>query len=110
MHNSQAGHQSPGGAVLRGCNPLPTPPDPPSAGPSSSSSSPVAAPGAAAVAAHVLGLPRIGKALAETQQLVFDQATQIGVGIDPGAIQAVSAASGVWDPAIGQLTADQLDR
>ncbi|KAJ9507381.1 hypothetical protein QJQ45_006375 [Haematococcus lacustris] len=82
--------------------PLPTPPAPPSAaGPSSSKSSPVAAPGAAAVAAHELGLPRIGKGLAETRQFVFDQATQIG---------AVSAASGVWDPATGQLMADQLRR
>ncbi|GFH14677.1 uncharacterized protein HaLaN_10779 [Haematococcus lacustris] len=32
----------------------------------------------------------------------------IGVGIDPGVTQAVSAASGVWDPATGQLVADQL--
>ncbi|KAJ9507254.1 hypothetical protein QJQ45_006205 [Haematococcus lacustris] len=91
--------------------PLPTPPAPPSAaGPSSSKSSPVAAPGAAAVAAHESGLPRIGKGLAETRQFVFDQATQIGVGIDPGVTQAVSAASGVWDPATGQLMADQLRR
>ncbi|KAJ9513289.1 hypothetical protein QJQ45_001325 [Haematococcus lacustris] len=34
----------------------------------------------------------------------------IGVGIDPGVTQAVSAASGVWDPATGQLLADQLRR
>ncbi|KAJ9532653.1 hypothetical protein QJQ45_010718 [Haematococcus lacustris] len=36
--------------------------------------------------------------------------TQIGVGIDPGVTQAVSAASGVWDPMTGQLQADQLRR
>ncbi|KAJ9513414.1 hypothetical protein QJQ45_005965 [Haematococcus lacustris] len=91
--------------------PLLTPPAPPSAaGPSSSNSSPVAAPGAAAVAAHELGLPRIGKGLAEQREFVFNPATQIGVGIDPGVTQAVSAASGVWDPATGQLLADQLRR
>ncbi|KAJ9531053.1 hypothetical protein QJQ45_000932 [Haematococcus lacustris] len=77
-------------------------------GPSSSNSSPAAAPGAAAVAAHELGLPRIGKGLAEQREFVFNPATQIGVGIDPGVTQAVSAASGVWDPATGQLLADQL--
>ncbi|KAJ9518590.1 hypothetical protein QJQ45_018608 [Haematococcus lacustris] len=82
--------------------PLPTPPAPPSAAsPSSSNSSPVA---------HELGLPRIGKGLAETRQFVFKPAIQIGVGIDPGVTQAVSAASGVWDPATGQLMADQLRR
>ncbi|KAJ9521916.1 hypothetical protein QJQ45_024786 [Haematococcus lacustris] len=91
--------------------PLPTPPAPPSAaGPSSSNSSPVAAPGAAAVAAHELGLPRIGKGIAEVREFVFDPDTQIGVGIDPGVTQAVSAASGVWDPMTGQLQADQLRR
>ncbi|KAJ9506940.1 hypothetical protein QJQ45_016532, partial [Haematococcus lacustris] len=90
--------------------PLPTPPAAPSAaGPSSSNSSPAAAPGAAAVA-HELGLPRIGKGLAEQREFVFDPATQIGVGIDPGVTQAVSAASGVWDPRTGQLLADQLRR
>ncbi|KAJ9513596.1 hypothetical protein QJQ45_006107 [Haematococcus lacustris] len=92
-------------------HPLPTPPAPPSAaGPSSSNSSPAAAPGAAAVAAHELGLPRIGKGLAEQREFVFNPDTQIGVGIDPGVTQAVSAASGVWDPMTGQLQADQLRR
>ncbi|KAJ9508233.1 hypothetical protein QJQ45_030453, partial [Haematococcus lacustris] len=91
--------------------PLPPPPAPPSAaGPSSSTSSPAAAPGAAAVAAHELGLPRIGKGLAEQREFVFNPDTQIGVGIDPGVTQAVSAASGVWDPMTGQLQADQLRR
>ncbi|KAJ9532631.1 hypothetical protein QJQ45_010740 [Haematococcus lacustris] len=80
------------------------------AGPSSSTSSPAAAPGAAAVAAHELGLPRIGKGLAEQREFVFNPDTQIGVGIDPGVTQAVSAASGVWDPMTGQLQADQLRR
>ncbi|KAJ9516945.1 hypothetical protein QJQ45_027409 [Haematococcus lacustris] len=78
--------------------PLPSPPAPPSA------------PGAAAVAAHELGLPRIGKGLAEQHDFVFNPATQIGVGIDPGVTQAVSAASGVWDSKTGQLLADQLPR
>ncbi|KAJ9525668.1 hypothetical protein QJQ45_003507 [Haematococcus lacustris] len=36
--------------------------------------------------------------------------TQIGEGIDPGVTQAVSAASGVWNPTTGQLLADQLRR
>ncbi|KAJ9509591.1 hypothetical protein QJQ45_011210 [Haematococcus lacustris] len=91
--------------------PLPTPPAPPSAaGPSSSNSSPAAAPGAAAAAAHEWGLPRIGKGLTEQREFVFNPATQVGVGIDPGVTQAVSAASGVWDPQSGQLMADQLRR
>ncbi|KAJ9504541.1 hypothetical protein QJQ45_020187, partial [Haematococcus lacustris] len=42
--------------------------------------------------------------------LVSNPATEIGVGIDPGVTQAVSAASGVWDPTTGQLLADQLHR
>ncbi|KAJ9528653.1 hypothetical protein QJQ45_020370 [Haematococcus lacustris] len=48
--------------------------------------------------------------IAEMREFVFDTDTQIGVGIDPGVTQAVSAASGVWDPATGQLKADQLRR
>ncbi|KAJ9517333.1 hypothetical protein QJQ45_016698 [Haematococcus lacustris] len=48
------------------------------AGPSTSNSRPAAAPNAAAVAAHAVGLPCIGKALAETRGFVFDPATQIG--------------------------------
>ncbi|KAJ9507295.1 hypothetical protein QJQ45_006235 [Haematococcus lacustris] len=63
------------------------------------------APCAAVVAAHELGLPRIGKGLAEQRDFVFDPATQIGVGIDPGVTQAVS-----WDERSGQLLADQLRR
>ncbi|KAJ9518916.1 hypothetical protein QJQ45_026240 [Haematococcus lacustris] len=86
-----------------------------SAGPFSSNSSPAAAPSAAAAAPHVLGLPRIGKTIAEKREYVFDPATQIGVGIDPGVTQAVSAASGVWDPKTRdqesvQLMAGQLCR
>ncbi|KAJ9527226.1 hypothetical protein QJQ45_025493, partial [Haematococcus lacustris] len=84
--------------------PLPPPPAPPPAASSSSS------PSAAAAAAHAVGLPHIGKGIAETREYVFDPDTQIGVGIDPGITQAVSAASGVWDPQSGQLTADQLRR
>ncbi|KAJ9527587.1 hypothetical protein QJQ45_025871 [Haematococcus lacustris] len=55
-------------------------------------------------------LPHIGRGIAEVREFVFDPDTQIGVGIDPGVTQAVSAASGVWDPATGQLKADQLRR
>ncbi|KAJ9522289.1 hypothetical protein QJQ45_008140 [Haematococcus lacustris] len=44
------------------------------------------------------------------REFVFDPATQIGVGIDPGVTQAVSAASGVWEESSGQLVADQLAR
>ncbi|KAJ9533701.1 hypothetical protein QJQ45_026841 [Haematococcus lacustris] len=86
--------------------PLPPPPAPPPAASSSSSS----CPSAAAAAAHAVGLPHIGKGIAETREYAFDPDTQIGVGIDPGVTQAVSAASGVWDPQSGQLMADQLRR
>ncbi|KAJ9508765.1 hypothetical protein QJQ45_028071 [Haematococcus lacustris] len=87
--------------------PLPPPPAPPPAASSSSTSS---RPSAAAAAAHAVGLPHIGRGIAEMREFVFDPDTQIGVGIDPGVTQAVSAASGVWDPATGQLMADQLRR
>ncbi|KAJ9510773.1 hypothetical protein QJQ45_027602, partial [Haematococcus lacustris] len=50
------------------------------------------------------------RGIAEMREFAFDPDTQIGVGIDPGVTQAVSAASGVWDPATGQLMADQLRR
>ncbi|KAJ9530532.1 hypothetical protein QJQ45_012530 [Haematococcus lacustris] len=39
----------------------------------------------------------IGSGLADERAFQFDPATQMGIGLDPGAIQAVSAASGVWD-------------
>ncbi|KAJ9521545.1 hypothetical protein QJQ45_008840 [Haematococcus lacustris] len=87
--------------------PLPPPPAPPPAASSSSTSS---RPSAAAAAAHAVGLPHIGRGIAEMCEFVFDPDTQIGVGIDPGVTQAVSAASGVWDPQSGQLMADQLHR
>ncbi|KAJ9524923.1 hypothetical protein QJQ45_005882 [Haematococcus lacustris] len=87
--------------------PLPPPPAPPPDASSSSTSSRLSA---AAAAAHAVGLPHIGKGIAEMREFVFDPDTQIGVGIDPGVTQAVSAASGVWDPATGQLMADQLRR
>ncbi|KAJ9524307.1 hypothetical protein QJQ45_008489 [Haematococcus lacustris] len=87
--------------------PLPPPPAPPPAASSSSTSS---RPSAAAAAAHAVGLPHIGRGIAEMREFVFDTDTQVGVGIDPGVTQAVSAASGVWDPATGQLKADQLRR
>ncbi|KAJ9507207.1 hypothetical protein QJQ45_004807 [Haematococcus lacustris] len=76
--------------------------------PAASSSS--SSPSAAAAAAHAVGLPHIGKGIAETGEYVFDPDTQIGVGIDPGVTQAVSSTSGVWDPQSGQLMADQLRR
>ncbi|KAJ9505122.1 hypothetical protein QJQ45_025421 [Haematococcus lacustris] len=85
--------------------PLPPPPAPPPAASSSSSH-----PSAAAAAAHAVGLPHIGRGIAEMREFVFDPDTQIGVGIDPGVTQAVSAASGVWIPTTGQLKADQLRR
>ncbi|KAJ9513310.1 hypothetical protein QJQ45_001345 [Haematococcus lacustris] len=50
---------------------------------------------AAAAAAHALGLPRINKRIAEQREFVSNPATQIGVGIDPGVIQAVKQASGL---------------
>ncbi|KAJ9525666.1 hypothetical protein QJQ45_003512 [Haematococcus lacustris] len=83
--------------------PLPPPPAPPPAASSSSSR-----PSAAAAAAHAVGLPHIGKGISEPREYVFDPDTQIGVGIDPSVTQAVSAASGVWDSATGQLIAGQL--
>ncbi|KAJ9532595.1 hypothetical protein QJQ45_010669 [Haematococcus lacustris] len=88
--------------------PLTPPPAPPPAASRSSSTS--SRPSAAAAAAHAVGLPHIGMGIAEMREFVFDPDTQIGVGIDPGVTQAVSAASGVWDPATGQLKADQLRR
>ncbi|KAJ9526132.1 hypothetical protein QJQ45_009586 [Haematococcus lacustris] len=48
------------------------------------------------------------KGIAEQREFVFDPATQLGVGIDPGVTKAVSAASGVWDPESGRLVADRL--
>ncbi|KAJ9511036.1 hypothetical protein QJQ45_002872 [Haematococcus lacustris] len=71
--------------------PLPLPPVP---HPAASSNS---RPSAEAAAAHALGLPGIGKRRAERCDFVFYPAMQIGVGIDPGITQAVSAASGMWD-------------
>ncbi|KAJ9528055.1 hypothetical protein QJQ45_005677 [Haematococcus lacustris] len=88
--------------------PLPPPPAPPP--PAASSSSTSSRPSAAAAAAHAVGLPHIGRGIAEMREFVFDPDTQIGVGIDPGVTHAVSAASGVWNPATGQLLADQLRR
>ncbi|KAJ9509241.1 hypothetical protein QJQ45_001693 [Haematococcus lacustris] len=71
--------------------PLPPPPAPP---PAASSSSTSRRPSAAVAAAHAVGLPHIGRGIAEMREFVFDPDTQIGVGIDPGVTQAVSAASG----------------
>ncbi|KAJ9522626.1 hypothetical protein QJQ45_019704, partial [Haematococcus lacustris] len=57
---------------------------------------------------HAVGLAHIGKGIAETLEYVFDPDTQIGVGINPGVTQAVSAASRVLDEGLGQLVADKL--
>ncbi|GFH26402.1 hypothetical protein HaLaN_24546 [Haematococcus lacustris] len=43
------------------------------------------------------------KGIAEQREFVFDPATQIGVGIDPGVTKAVSAVFGVWDQESSQL-------
>ncbi|KAJ9505815.1 hypothetical protein QJQ45_029244 [Haematococcus lacustris] len=94
-------------ACVHYTRPLPPPPAPPPAASSTSTSSRQSA---AAAAAHAVGLPHIGRGIAEMREFVFDPDTQIGVGIDPGVTQAVSAASGVWDPRTGQLKADQLRR
>ncbi|KAJ9523401.1 hypothetical protein QJQ45_005299 [Haematococcus lacustris] len=61
-------------------------------------------------AAKAKPAPQPGRGIAEMREFVFDPDTQIGVGIDPSVTQAVSAASGVWDPTTGQLMADQLRR
>ncbi|KAJ9506707.1 hypothetical protein QJQ45_013619 [Haematococcus lacustris] len=90
--------------------PLPTPPAPPSAAGPSQQQQPHGSPRCRSSSSPVVGLPQIGRGLAETRQLVSNPATEIGVGIDPGVTQAVSAASGVWDPTTGQLLADQLHR
>ncbi|KAJ9505565.1 hypothetical protein QJQ45_009753 [Haematococcus lacustris] len=65
--------------------PLPPPPAPPPAASSTSSR-----PSAAAAAAHAVGLPHIGRGIAEMREFVFDTDTQIGQ--------------------TGQLKADQLRR
>ncbi|KAJ9516365.1 hypothetical protein QJQ45_011034 [Haematococcus lacustris] len=78
--------------------PLPPPPAPTPA-PGSSNNSP----SAAAAAAHAVGLPHIGKGIAEQREFVFDPATQIGMGIDPGDTQAVSAVP--RDQETGRLVA-----
>ncbi|KAJ9510406.1 hypothetical protein QJQ45_015876 [Haematococcus lacustris] len=58
--------------------------------------------GAAVAAALGEGLPANSgevmhsPGLANEQAFLFDPATQMGMRLDPGAIQAVSAASGVW--------------
>ncbi|KAJ9521975.1 hypothetical protein QJQ45_024857 [Haematococcus lacustris] len=44
------------------------------------------------------------------REFVSDPATRIGMDIDPGITQAISAASGVWDHESGQLVVDQLAR
>ncbi|KAJ9524944.1 hypothetical protein QJQ45_005828 [Haematococcus lacustris] len=105
--------------------PLPPPPAPPPAASSSSSGSAAAAavqqrhPSAAAAAAHAAAHAAVhqqqrqcsssGSAAAapKCSSSSGPCTTQIGVGIDPGITQAVSAAS---DQESGQLVADQLDR
>ncbi|KAJ9517779.1 hypothetical protein QJQ45_004091 [Haematococcus lacustris] len=64
----------------------------------------------AAAAAHAVGLLDKGRGIAEQREFVFDPATQVEVGIDPGGTQAVSATSRVWDERSGHLVTDQLRR
>ncbi|KAJ9513447.1 hypothetical protein QJQ45_005997 [Haematococcus lacustris] len=100
-------------AAVSSSRALALPPGIPASRQSQSSSSPTASTSGTDPAAQLLcpyRLPRIGKGLAEMREFVFNRDTQIGVGIDPGVTQAVSAASGVWDPMTGQLQADQLRR
>ncbi|KAJ9512917.1 hypothetical protein QJQ45_029067 [Haematococcus lacustris] len=82
--------------------PVPPPPAPP---PDARSNSRPSA--AAAAAAHAMGLPHIGKGIAQQREFVFDTNTQIGVGIDPGVTQTVSAASGIRGQASWKLTKGQ---
>ncbi|KAJ9518750.1 hypothetical protein QJQ45_026018 [Haematococcus lacustris] len=67
----------------------------PAAGPSGSS--PAAEDPSDSINSNNKRLPAdIGSGLANERAFLFDPATQMGMGLDPGAIQAVSAASGVW--------------
>ncbi|KAJ9506698.1 hypothetical protein QJQ45_020257, partial [Haematococcus lacustris] len=63
---------------------------------------------ATAVAAHAVGLPHIGKAIAEQREFVSDPATQIGVGIDPGPhlkhLAAASSASSSLEANLKHIT------
>ncbi|KAJ9532862.1 hypothetical protein QJQ45_010857 [Haematococcus lacustris] len=70
-----------------------TPGSSPAAGPSGSS--PAADP--CSSSSNKCQPADIGSGLADERAFRFDPATQMGMGLDPGAIQAVSAASGVWD-------------
>ncbi|KAJ9526482.1 hypothetical protein QJQ45_009961 [Haematococcus lacustris] len=79
-----------------------TPPGPsgssPAAGPAAdpSGSSPAAEEPSDSSSSNKRTPADIGSGLADKRAFLFDPATQMGMGLDPGAIQAVSAASGVW--------------
>ncbi|KAJ9525653.1 hypothetical protein QJQ45_003326 [Haematococcus lacustris] len=79
-----------------------TPPGPsgssPAAGPAAdpSGSSPAAEEPSDSSSSNKRTPADIGSGLADERAFLFDPATQMGMGLDPGAIQAVSAASGVW--------------
>ncbi|KAJ9507303.1 hypothetical protein QJQ45_006231 [Haematococcus lacustris] len=76
-----------------GCRRLRTPPPDPS-GPSGSS--PAAAP-SDSNSSNKRPPTDIGSGLADKRAFQSDPSTQMGMGLDPGAIQAVSATLGVWD-------------
>ncbi|KAJ9520951.1 hypothetical protein QJQ45_014141 [Haematococcus lacustris] len=71
-------------------------------GTSSSNSGPVAATGATAVAAHAVGLPHIGKAIAEQREFVSDPATQIGPHLKH--LAAASSASSSLEANLKHIT------
>ncbi|KAJ9517781.1 hypothetical protein QJQ45_004087 [Haematococcus lacustris] len=77
--------------------PLPPPPAPPPAASSNSR------PSAAAAEAHAVGLPHIGKGIAETREFVFDRATQhlaaassAGTSLDAN-LEHITVTLATWD-------------
>ncbi|KAJ9532873.1 hypothetical protein QJQ45_010970 [Haematococcus lacustris] len=100
VHASSNPGSSPGVSVcVQYTRPLDyTPPGPsgisPAAGPSGSS--PAADPSGSS-SSNKRQPDDISSGLADERTFQFDPATRMGMGLDPGAIQAVSAASGVWD-------------
>ncbi|KAJ9530652.1 hypothetical protein QJQ45_014807 [Haematococcus lacustris] len=86
---------SPSGSPAAGPAADPSSSSPAAAGPSGSS--PAADPSAATTSSSNKRQPAdIGSGLADKRAFQFYPATQMGMGLDPGAIQAVSAASRVW--------------
>ncbi|KAJ9510282.1 hypothetical protein QJQ45_015747 [Haematococcus lacustris] len=92
-------------ADLSGSSPAANPPGPsgssPAAGPAADPSGPSDSSQAAedpsdSSSSNKRTPADIGRGLADERAFLFDPATQMGMGLDPGAIQAVSAASGMW--------------